>query len=239
MKLLTTLFTIFLMALTTDPAIAGTALDRSENLLQQAIVEHGGQEFDESIIKVNIIKGQHHLEHSAAQNVEISGIEFDTKTKSVSAYVSLDGTLPMEINAKYKEMVEIPAVNRKMRSHDVVRESDITYIQVGTSLLKRGYVMDADEIVGKSPTRTLQKNRPVMPGQLTEPVLVKRKKPVTLVYRHNGINIQDLGYAVQDGSKGDLVKVRNANSDIIVHGVVVSENLVEVSPREQQFAGQY
>ena len=214
-----------------------TPLEYVNELVHEAISEHDVAEDPEAKLTVRISKGSNNLTNSFAQRVELSNLTFDTATKTFAGHVSLNENAPFEITGRYSYMIEVPALNRKLRRHDVISAADITYTEISVAMKNRGYIMDEEDLIGKSPTRTLQKNRPVLPTQIQEPNLVTRKQAVTMVYKSGSVVMQDMGVALEDGAKGELIKIRNATSDIIIHGVVIAENLIEVSPRKQILAG--
>ena len=93
--------------------------------------------------------------------------------------------------------------------------------------------------MGKSPVRTLFKNRPVLPRQVAAPKLVGRKQTVTMVFANGAITIQDIGEAMEDGAMNEMIRVKNTNSNIIVHAKVIGDNLVKVQPGQALAASKY
>ena len=66
---------------------------------------------------------------------------------------------------------------------------------------------------------------------LTEaPVLIKQRELVQLVARVGPLEIKAKGEALQDGKAGQLIRIRNVDSSVIVVGRVVEHAVVEVAP---------
>ncbi len=62
------------------------------------------------------------------------------------------------------------------------------------------------------------------------PVLIKQRELVQLVARVGPLEIKAKGEALQDGKAGQLIRIRNVDSSVIVVGRVVEHSVVEVAP---------
>ncbi|HAA83692.1 MAG TPA: flagella basal body P-ring formation protein FlgA [Thermodesulfobacterium commune] len=63
---------------------------------------------------------------------------------------------------------------------------------------------------------------------LNEPLLVKRGQEVLIIGKGRGFLVKTKGKALQDGRKGEVIKVRNLTSNKEVLGRVISTNEIEV-----------
>lgn len=157
-----------------------------------------------------------------------------TATLGFSTEAGLDrpaqklGNLTMA--GRYEQMVEVPVVKYRLTSSDVIREEDIEWQKMPASRTERGVVLDARELVGKSPLRGLTANRAVKADELQNPPVVLRRTPVQMRYQSQHISILAIGTAMQDGALGDRIKVRNNDSGIVLDARVVDHGRVEVNP---------
>lgn len=131
---------------------------------------------------------------------------------------------------RYEEMVEVPVVKFRLTSADIIREEDIEWQKMPQRRTDRDTIMEAAEMIGKSPVRGLTPNRGVTHSELQNPPIVLRRAPVQMSYETKNISIKALGTAMQDGAMGDRIKVRNDDSGIILDARVVERGRVEVSP---------
>ena len=61
-------------------------------------------------------------------------------------------------------------------------------------------------------------------------VLIKQRELVELVARIGPLEIRAKGEALQDGKAGQLIRIKNVDSSVIVVGRVVERSVVEVAP---------
>jgi flagella basal body P-ring formation protein FlgA len=76
------------------------------------------------------------------------------------------------------------------------------------------------EIVGAQARRRLAPHRVLTERDLGPPLLVRRGRPVELIYVQAGLHVTALGVAQEDGTLGAVVRVINAASRRQLDGVV-------------------
>ena len=90
------------------------------------------------------------------------------------------------------------------------------------------YVDDRSVIVGKTARLTLLPGHAIPFAGVTNRKLVANGEEVKLVYAEGGLLIVTSGAALQDGSIGDVVRVRNSDSGVTVSGAVQPDGSVKV-----------
>lgn len=225
---------IIAMVLTANFANAN-ALHAAEDVLRDEILNQNADVIEADKLEITINKGRSELESSDSEDVSLNSLDVDAKQNRFTAYISV-GILPLEITGRYNEMVSVPALKHKMTSRDVIAEEDIVYVDIDSRKLKRGYAIDESDLIGKSPARTISANSPIPSRHVKERNLVEERKSVTIYFQNGVIQMQDVGVAMEDGAKGDFIRVRNSASNVIISGKVVGEGLVEVTPRGQILA---
>jgi len=83
-----------------------------------------------------------------------------------------------------------------------------------------------NDAVGKTARRTLPAGRPIPENAVENEVLVKRGEPARLVFQEQGLIIIMQVEAMQSGSEGKVVRVRNIDSGLIVTGVVQDDGTI-------------
>jgi flagella basal body P-ring formation protein FlgA len=76
--------------------------------------------------------------------------------------------------------------------------------------------------------RLLVPGRPIMPGDIGAPAIVKRNGHVALVYQSGGLTIRAEGRALSEGAAGDMVRVMNLASRQTITGTVMPDGTIEV-----------
>lgn len=90
------------------------------------------------------------------------------------------------------------------------------------------YVLSPRQAIGKVTKRTLLPGKPILMSALAEPFLVKRGVPAPLIFTAGSLTITAMGTPLESGSVGDFIKVRNADSGLIVSGTVLADGNIQV-----------
>ena len=106
--------------------------------------------------------------------------------------------------------------------------TDRTYVQ---SQIATGYIDSPSALIGKVARRTLLPDHPIAPIAIDEVDLVTRGSSVQLVFQQAGLLITAYAAPLEDGSAGDLIRVRNIDSGAVVMGVVQPDGTVRVGAR--------
>ena len=94
--------------------------------------------------------------------------------------------------------------------------------------LASGYASDVAEVDGMVTTRTLLPGRTIPVASLREAWAVERGSPVTLVFSDQGLVITAPGTPLQNASIGEMIRVRNIDSGVIVSGTVMQDGSIRV-----------
>jgi flagella basal body P-ring formation protein FlgA len=112
---------------------------------------------------------------------------------------------------------------------DVIRDDMLEDAPAGGVRDSGGpYVEDRALIVGKVARLTLLPGHAIPYAGVANRKLVANGAEVKLVYAEGGLLITTSGSALQDGSIGDLVRVRNDDSGVTVSGAVQPDGSVMV-----------
>ncbi|MFI5013175.1 MAG: flagellar basal body P-ring formation chaperone FlgA [Hyphomicrobiales bacterium] len=113
---------------------------------------------------------------------------------------------------------------------DVIRDSLLVDREFSLDPLVSGGVIDnRAALIGKLARRTLLPGKPIPTIGVTEPRVVANGAQVKVVFEEGGLTITTYATALQAGSVGDIVKVRNPESGLIVSGTVQGDGSVRVS----------
>ena len=91
------------------------------------------------------------------------------------------------------------------------------------------FVEQRSLIVGKVARLTLLPGHAIPFYGVSNRKLVANGTEVKLIYSEGGLVIMTTGAALQDGSIGDIVRVRNSDSGVTVSGAVQPDGSVRVS----------
>lgn len=95
--------------------------------------------------------------------------------------------------------------------------------------LHQGYFRKSDSLKRLQAKRNLSSNSILNTANVAPKLLVTSGQKVTIILKINGLQIKSTGLALQSASLGQLIKVRNTQSNKIVEGTVSSEGQVSVT----------
>ena len=132
--------------------------------------------------------------------------------KSVITFRSGSYIEAVEVNGRYNEVVNIPALSYKVPHHTVISDSDIVMIEIEKNKLNHDTITDANDLVGKVLKRSMRDRKPIRKRDLDKEDLISRNNVINMVYKTPFIQLQTTGIALEGGAKGDLITVRNTTS---------------------------
>jgi len=93
----------------------------------------------------------------------------------------------------------------------------------------RGSIIESrDALIGKVAKRTLLPGQPIPVNALRDPYAVTQGKSALLVFKAGGLTITSTAVALQNGVIGDIISARNADSGIVVKGMVQADGTIRV-----------
>jgi flagella basal body P-ring formation protein FlgA len=126
----------------------------------------------------------------------------------------------LPIFGRAQPVLRVPALRRPVAPDEVITAADLTWVQVPHAQVPPTSFTEPAEIVGAQARRRLAAHRPLTARDLGPQLLVRRGRPVELVYAQAGLHVSALGLAQEDGALGDLVRVINAESRRQLQGIV-------------------
>jgi flagellar basal body P-ring formation protein FlgA len=101
-------------------------------------------------------------------------------------------------------------------------------VEVTNPNIVKGYAENIAAVSGMVSRRTLLPGRVILVSALREPFAVSRGTTVQLVFDNGSMVLRAAGTPLQDAAVGELVKVRNKDSGMIVSGTVMGDGTVHV-----------
>ena len=101
-------------------------------------------------------------------------------------------------------------------------------VKVTNPNLMPGYAQRIEAINGLITKKTLLPGRIILVSALREPYAVSRGAVVRLIFENGPLMITASGTPLQDAAVGELIRVRNTDSGVIVAGTVMEDGTVRV-----------
>ena len=183
---------------------------------------------------VSMAKPEMILPHGETPAVELASLTYDPKQGRFEAALAAPSKqnplAEMVVVGKVEHMTQIPVLKKMMTNGDIINAYDIEWIDVKNSDMQHNVVLNEDDLVGMTPRRMLDAATPVRATELERPQLVSRGDMITITYNDGMMMLTAQGKAMQNGGKGDLIRVVNTSSNQTVEAFVEADHIVTIIP---------
>ena len=159
----------------------------------------------------------------------LDGFNYDSATGMfASRLIYGEGS---EIGFRGQAIVLVPALVpvERIQAGEILSQSDLKEIRIPYQTIPAGSVRYPSEMIGKQTRRVLIDNRPIPESSLIEPQIVERGDQVSIELAAGGLKLIAPGKAMEDGAKGDDVRVINLNSNKTITATIEASGLVRVA----------
>ena len=134
----------------------------------------------------------------------------------------------VEVLADVAAMIDALAPNRSLKSDEIIDGQDLKTVRMRTHQFSHPFIIDREEVIGKSAARPLPADVPFRAGFLKAPVLIKKGDRVMIEAKRGGLSIQAYGVTKSSGRLGQTVMVSNLDSGRELQAKIVGPGLVQV-----------
>ena len=135
------------------------------------------------------------------------------------------------LNGTYYEAMQIPVLKQPSKNGTFITDDMVNMIIIPTSQVKSNYITKKEDIIGKVTKRRILPGKAIKENDLELIPLIKKGGTVTIRYVNKNLSIETSGISTENGFAGKMIKVKNIDSNRLLHGVVVAEGVVEVKDR--------
>jgi len=175
---------------------------------------------------------QLNLPMDAEPTMAIAGLTHDPTSGRFTAIVLAPATgTPLAkatISGRAVTMTDVPVLRRRIEPGEVIRADDIEWTSARTDRLGRDVIVDAQDLVGKSPRRPMRPGDPLMGSELRAPVMVAKNSLITIRLETPRLSLTAQGRALEPGAAGDAIRVVNTKSNKIINATVIDSSTVSV-----------
>ncbi|HYF85858.1 flagellar basal body P-ring formation chaperone FlgA [Azospirillum sp.] len=126
-------------------------------------------------------------------------------------------------------VVQIPVLSRRVIPGDIIGPGDIDWQDVRADQTTSDTAATDAQLIGMTPRRGVSTNQPVRLRDLQSPRMIDKGALVTITLSTPSMTLTTQGKALQDGGKGEVIRVVNTQSNRIVEATVAGPNVVAVA----------
>ena len=127
-----------------------------------------------------------------------------------------------KVNLYGKAVVSITPLARNA----VLEAQQLSTKEVDLTNIQRGHFNSIKQITGWSTKRSIPANAIITANMLKPPMTISKGNAVIIEAKRTGVTIRTSGTALQSGSKGEQISVRNDRSGKSVKAVIIEAGLV-------------
>lgn len=148
----------------------------------------------------------------------------------ITVGVRCSGTTPWSlfVPVTVKVMTKIVVATNNLPRGSIIQPVDVAVELRDISRLHRGYLEDTKAVVGKKLRQRVGRNQVITPSKLVTPLTVKRNNRVIIRASNKAVRVSMTGKALQNGSLGQVIRVKNESSNREVDARVIAPGIVEV-----------
>lgn len=118
--------------------------------------------------------------------------------------------------------------SRPLGRHAVISAADLALRERNVGQLSGGYLTETEQAVGMRVRRAIPADSVISPSQLEQDETVKRGDRVVISAANSRVAVRMPGEALDSGSTGSQIRVRNTRSERVVRARVIGPGQVEV-----------
>jgi flagella basal body P-ring formation protein FlgA len=211
----------------------GKTIDQNDILpvLRRALEAEGARASDEIDLGSRSIAIS--LPLDAPTDLEVRQIQYDRNTgrfiATLHAGANHPGAQRATIQGRVFATARLPVLRRSISAGETIRATDVEMAQVRDDGARRDLISNPEKLVGLTARQRLREREPVREIDVRPATLVARNGYVTIMLQIGNMSLTAQGRAVEDGAKGDTIRVLNTTSNRQIEGVVVAPDTVAVS----------
>lgn len=172
------------------------------------------------------------LPHTADATMEITHFSVGTDRKTFKATIAAPSARnPIQhvtVTGVIHPVIKVPVLKNNIAHGRVIQRKDIEYIKIKERDFRRNTIVDVETLIGMTPRRMAIAGRPLLENDILARQIVARGKLVTLSLSEGAMNITTQVKAMENGAKGDVIRVVNLSSNQTLQAVVTGEGAVTV-----------
>ncbi|WP_456401264.1 flagellar basal body P-ring formation chaperone FlgA [Persephonella sp.] len=130
----------------------------------------------------------------------------------------------IRISVRYKKLVNLVVANGDIEKGAVISEDMLKIVK--KEMPGRDFYTDINYLVGGKAKVFIPDGEIIKKSMIIPDYDVKKKNNVKIIYSRNSIRIEIQGVALENGKKGDLVRIKNLSSGKVLLCKVIGKNTV-------------
>lgn len=211
---------------------AATVIDQEiiADIVRQELRSHG----IEGTFEINFTSGKPQiiLPQDQPQRAELIELDYNPQYDRFTAVLAAPSAQKplsrLTVTGTTERIVSVPVLKSDLKNGDVISSGDLAWIDTYAKNIQHDMVLNAEDMIGLTPRRMAMAGKPLRSRDLQAPQLVGRGDKVTIILQNEQMYLTTEGKALQNGAKGDTVRVVNTGSNRSIDALVSGSRTVTV-----------
>ena len=133
-----------------------------------------------------------------------------------------------QIKGHMNAIITVPVLVSNLQSGHIITMQDIKHIQIKEREFTKDTIADPTILVGMTARRVILAGRPIKASEMIAPKLIERGEIVTLSLNVGTMALTTQAKALQDGAKGEIIRVVNTASNKTLQAIITGTNQVSI-----------
>lgn len=198
-----------------------------------------GDEFELELSNRNLLI---HIDSKLPGTVGIASLSVDPTAERFNAVVTVPAGDPraqrISVAGRMFAMIEVPVPVTTLRPGAPIQESDMKWVPVRARSVRDITVTDIADLLDMEPRRALRQDTPIQRSDIRRPQSVSKGNVVTMIYQTTSMSLSATGVAETGGTNGDIIRVRNRQTNLVIDARIIGPDRVAVQTLQQLAANQ-
>ncbi|MCK4469434.1 MAG: flagellar basal body P-ring formation protein FlgA [Desulfobacterales bacterium] len=132
------------------------------------------------------------------------------------------------VRVRIEVLMDVVVSTKSLHRNVKIERGDVRLVKKWFNRLPSNVTSSPDAVVGMKLRTNVKPNTEITGNMVRSIPMVKRGKPVRIVFENGPMRITTIGLSEQDGMHGELIKVRNVSSKKVIYARVMGNSLVKV-----------
>lgn len=131
------------------------------------------------------------------------------------------------VRGKLEAIAQVVVASSRIRKGEIITPEKLQLTEIDISRIDSPYRLPR-QVIGMQAKRTITSGKPLTSRNVEAPPLVRRGELVRIIAKSGQMQISSTGIAAMDGRPGDSIRIRNIQSNKLIHARVQSPGVVTV-----------
>ena len=136
--------------------------------------------------------------------------------------------MELPVAGRVFRVMEVPVPVHRVGRGEVIRQANVEMAKVPVNDIRPDTILASSELAGLEAVRVLRPGEPIRAADVRPEILVRKNSLVTVVLHAKGLQLSVQGKALDDGARGEAVRVMNTKSKRILEAEVEGPSMLSV-----------